>query len=104
MKEHPSNLSVEDILIRSSNLGSVILAKKIGEQNYKDFIKKTKITENPNIELEEIGVPHRLSWNRCKLETVSFGHGITTTPLQATSLICRNGKWWQVSYTKYNSR
>ena len=86
MKEHPSNLSVEDILIRSSNLGSVILAKKIGEQNYKDFIKKTKITENPNIELEEIGVPHRLSWNSCKLETVSFGHGITTTPLQATSL------------------
>ena len=86
MKEHPSNLSVEDILIRSSNLGSVILAKKIGEQNYKDFIKKTKITENPNIELEEIGVPHRLSWNSCKLETVSFGHGITTTPLQATSI------------------
>ena len=86
MKEHPSNLSVEDILIRSSNLGSVILAKKIGEQNYKDFIKKTKITENPNIELEEIGAPHRLSWNSCKLETVSFGHGITTTPLQATSL------------------
>jgi len=86
MKEHPSNLSVEDILIRSSNLGSVILAKKIGEQNYKDFIKKTKITENPNIELEEIGFPHRLSWNSCKLETVSFGHGITTTPLQATSL------------------
>ncbi|MDC0409486.1 penicillin-binding protein 2 [Pelagibacteraceae bacterium] len=86
MKEHPSNLSVENILIRSSNLGSVILAKKIGEQNYKDFIKKTKITENPNIELEEIGAPHRLSWNSCKLETVSFGHGITTTPLQATSL------------------
>ena len=86
MKEHPSNLSVEDILIRSSNLGSVILAKKIGEKNYKNFIKKTKITENPEIELEEVGVPHQLNWNKCKLETVSFGHGITTTPLQATAL------------------
>ena len=86
MKEHPSNLSVEDILIRSSNLGSVILAKKIGEENYKDFIKKTKIIENPEIELEEVGVPHQLNWNKCKLETISFGHGITTTPLQATSL------------------
>ena len=86
MKEHPSDLSVEDILIRSSNLGSVILAKKIGEEKFKDFIKKTKITENPEIELEEIGVPHLLNWNKCKLETVSFGHGITTTPLQATSL------------------
>jgi len=86
MKEHPSNLSVEDILIRSSNLGSVILAKKIGEKNYKNFIKKTKITENPEIELDEVGVPHQLNWNKCKLETVSFGHGITTTPLQATAL------------------
>jgi cell division protein FtsI (penicillin-binding protein 3) len=86
MKEHPSNLSVEDILIRSSNLGSVILAKKIGEKNYKNFIKKTKITENPKIELAEVGVPHQLNWNKCKLETVSFGHGITTTPLQATAL------------------
>ena len=86
MKEHPKDLSVEEILIRSSNVGSVILAKKIGETNYKEFIKKTKLTENPEIELEEVGAPHQLRWNRCKLETISFGHGITTTPLQATAL------------------
>ena len=86
MKEHPKNLSVEEILVRSSNVGSVLLAKKIGEENYKKFIKETKITQNPKIELEEVGVPHKLKWNKCKLETVSFGHGITTTPLQATAL------------------
>ena len=86
MKEHPKNLSVEEILIRSSNVGSVILAKKIGEKNYKEFIKKAKLTKNPEIELEEVGVPHKLNWNKCKLETISFGHGITTTPLQATAL------------------
>ena len=86
MKEHPKNLSVEEILIRSSNVGSVLLAKKIGEKNYKKFIKETNITQNPKIELEEVGVPHKLKWNKCKLETVSFGHGITTTPLQATAL------------------
>ena len=86
MKEHPKNLSVEEILVRSSNVGSVILAKKIGEERYKNFIDKTKLTKNPIIELEEVGVPHKLKWNRCKLETISFGHGITTTPLQATTL------------------
>ena len=86
MKEHPNNLSVEEILVRSSNVGSVLLAKKIGEENYKDFIKETNITQNPKIELEEVGVPHKLKWNKCKLETVSFRHGITTTPLQATAL------------------
>ena len=86
MKEHPKNLTVEDILIRSSNVGSVVLAKKVGEKNFKEFIKKTKLTKNPEIELEEVGLPHQLKWNRCKLETVSYGHGITTTPLQVTAL------------------
>ena len=86
MKDHPKNLSVEDILVRSSNVGSVILARKVGVEKYNEFIKKTKLTNSPEIELEEIGRPHRLKWNKCKLETISFGHGITTTPLQASAL------------------
>ncbi len=86
MKEHPENLSVEQILVRSSNVGTVVLAKKIGEENYKDFINQTKLTKNPVIELQEVGIPHKLKWDKCKLETISFGHGITTTPLQVTAL------------------
>tara|TARA_B100001057_G_scaffold433064_1_gene461683 strand:- start:212 stop:1933 length:1722 start_codon:yes stop_codon:yes gene_type:complete len=86
IKEHPNNLTVEEILIRSSNVGSVILARKIGEDIFKEFIKKTNLTKSPEIELEEVGAPHKLKWNKCKIETISFGHGITTTPLQATSL------------------
>jgi cell division protein FtsI (penicillin-binding protein 3) len=103
MKEHPEDLSVEEILIRSSNVGSVILAKKIGEERFKEFIKKTKLTKNPNIELEEVGRPHQFKWNRCKLETISFGHGITTTPLQATALyasITNGGKLINPSLVK----
>ncbi len=91
MKEHPKNLSVEEILVRSSNVGSVYLAKKIGKDNYKEFIDKTKLTKNPKIELEELGTPHQIKWDRCKLETISFGHGITTTPLQATALYAAMG-------------
>ena len=60
MKDHPKNLTVEEILVRSSNVGSAVLAKKIGEEKYKSFIKKTKLTENPDIELEEVGVPHQV--------------------------------------------
>ena len=48
MKEHPKDLSVEDILVRSSNVGSVLLAKKIGKDKFIDFIEKTKITKNPS--------------------------------------------------------
>ena len=86
MKEHPKNLSVEEILIRSSNVGSVILAKKIGVQKYQEFIKNTKLLESPELEIEEVGVPHKIKWNKCKLETISYGHGITTTPVQVASV------------------
>ena len=86
MKKHPSNLSVEEILIRSSNVGSVILAKKIGELKFKEFIENAKLLKSPELEIEEVGVPHKIKWNKCKLETVSFGHGITTTPVQAASV------------------
>ena len=86
MKEHPKNLSVEEILVRSSNVGSVILAKKIGEEKFKEFIENTKLLKSPKLEIEEVGVPHNIKWNKCKLETVSFGHGITTTPVQIASI------------------
>ena len=81
----PNNLSVKEILIRSSNIGSVLIAQKIGEESYKNFLKDLKLLETPEFELEEVGTPINFRWDKCKLETVSYGHGITTTPLQAAS-------------------
>jgi len=95
IKKFPKNLSVEEILIRSSNVGSVLIARKIGEEKYKQFIESTKLLKSPKIEIEEVGIPHDFNWNKCKLETVSFGHGITTTPLQVASVyasIANGGK------------
>jgi len=85
IKQFPKDLSVEDILIRSSNIGTLMLAKKIGEQDYKEFIKETNLLNTPELELEELGTPLSFKWNKCKLETISYGHGIAVTPLQATA-------------------
>ena len=57
----------------------------IGEQDYKDFIKKTNLLDMPDFELEELGTPLSFKWNKCKLETISYGHGIAVTPLQASA-------------------
>ncbi len=86
IKEFPKNLSVEDILVRSSNVGTLLIARKIGEEKYKKFIDDTDLLKSPKIQLEEVGSPISFNWNKCKLETVSFGHGITTTPLQAATV------------------
>ena len=33
-------------------------------------------------DIEEVGSPLPFKWRNCKLKTVSYGHGITTTPIQ----------------------
>ena len=85
MKKFPKTLSVEDILIRSSNVGTLFIARKIGEKKYKNFLKKMNLTNKINFELDEVARPLKFKWEKCKLETVSFGRGITTTPLQAAA-------------------
>jgi len=78
----PKNLSVEQILIRSSNIGAVRIAQKIGIEKYKDFLKNLGLLNSMKFDLEEIGTPIPFRWGKCKLATTSYGHGITTTPLQ----------------------
>ena len=85
IKKFPRDLTVEEILVRSSNIGTVMLSKKIGERDFKKFINKTHLLKTPKFELEEVGTPLSFQWDKCKLETISFGHGIAVTPLQATA-------------------
>ena len=85
IREHdklPKNLSVEQILIRSSNIGAVRIAQKIGVEKYKNFLNSLKLLNSIDFDLEEIGTPLLFKWGKCKLATASYGHGVTTTPLQ----------------------
>jgi len=103
IKEFPKDLTVEQILVRSSNVGTLLIARKVGEKKFKRFIEKTKLLNTAELQLEEVGVPINFKWNKCKLETVSFGHGITTTPLQATAVyasLANGGKIIKPNLTK----
>ncbi len=90
----PSNLTAEQILIRSGNIGSVRIAQKVGEEKFKSFLTKVGILEEIDFEIEEVGRPIKFNWGKCPLATASFGHGITTTLLQITkaySIIVNGG-------------
>ena len=92
--EIPSNLTAEEILIRSGNIGSVRIGQKIGEEKFKLFLSKLGLLEKINFDIEEVGRPIKFNWGKCPLATVSFGHGITTTLLQlakAYSIIVNGG-------------
>ena len=81
-KKIPSDLTVEQILIRSGNIGSVRIGQKLEINRLKLFLEKIGVLNKIDFDIEEVGEPIPFRWGKCKLATVSFGHGITTTPLQ----------------------
>ena len=81
-KKISSDLTVEEILIRSGNIGSVRIGQKLEIDRMKLFLEKIGILNKIDFDIEEVGEPIPFRWGKCKLATVSFGHGITTTPLQ----------------------
>ena len=80
--ELPKNLNVEQILVRSSNIGSIKIARKIGSEDYSNFLHTLGLLEKIDFDISEVGTPLPFQWENCALETASYGHGITTTPLQ----------------------
>ena len=90
----PSNLTAEQILVRSGNIGSVKIAQELGEEKFKLFLSKIGVLDKINFDINEVGKPINFNWGKCALATASFGHGITTTLLQlakAYSIIVNGG-------------
>ena len=78
----PSDLTAEQILIRSGNIGSVRIGQKVGIKKFKLFLENIGVLNKIEFDIEEVGTPIPFVWGKCKLATISFGHGITTTALQ----------------------
>ena len=95
-KKIPTDLTVEEILIRSGNIGSVRIGQKIGEKKFKSFLEKIGVQEKIDFDIQEVGKPTLINWGKCKLATASYGHGITTTLLQIAKgyAIVTNGGYY----------
>ena len=93
-KNIPKDLTAEQILIRSGNIGSVRIGQKIGEEKFRLFLTKVGVLKKIDFDITEVGKPIPFTWGKCPLATASFGHGITTTLLQlakAYSIIANGG-------------
>ncbi len=78
----PQDLTAEQILIRSGNIGSVRIAQQIGSSEFKSFLEKIGILSQLEFDIEEVAKQEEFNFGKCRLVTASFGHGITTTILQ----------------------
>ncbi|MBD9387536.1 penicillin-binding protein 2 [Agrobacterium sp. AGB01] len=76
-------LSVPEIFQYSSNIGTAKMADVVGIQGHKDFLTKLGLLTRMKTELPEVAMPTQpREWKKINSITISFGHGVSTTPLQ----------------------
>ncbi len=91
-------LSVQDILVHSSNIGAAKLALSLGEQKFFEYILRFGFGEQTGIELPgEIRglVRSPRSWTKISITRIPMGHEVGVTPLQMTlamAAIANGGK------------
>ncbi len=93
-----ADLSVKDILVKSSNIGAAKLALSVGDQKFYEYIRRFGFGERTGIELPgEISGRIRSPqfWSKISITRIPMGHEIGVTPLQMTvamAAIANGGK------------
>lgn len=83
---HPKGypLSVPEVLIYSSNVGTARMAERMGRVKQEAFLRQLGLMDRSPGELGESGrplTPPANNWGLSSVMTVGFGHGIAVTPL-----------------------
>lgn len=79
-------LSVPEIFIYSSNIGTAKMAMKVGVDTQRDFLAKLGLLSRLETELPGSRTPSQPPrWTDLASMTVSFGHGLSVTPLQTAA-------------------
>lgn len=76
-------LSVPEVFIYSSNIGSAREAETVGIQGHREFLHRLGLLDRMQTELPEVARPTEPKvWKQVNSITIAFGHGVSTTPLQ----------------------
>lgn len=76
-------LSVPEVFIYSSNIGTAKMADVVGIEGHREFLKRIGLLDRMDTELPEVARPTEpAEWKKLNSVTISYGHGMATTPLQ----------------------
>lgn len=81
---HPENrwLTVPEIFMLSSNIGTVRMVMEVGKKRQQNFLEQLGMFERVSVELPEVAMPLiPKTWRDINMMTISYGHGISVTPL-----------------------
>ncbi|MBO6917237.1 MAG: penicillin-binding protein 2 [Rhizobiaceae bacterium] len=89
-------LSVPEIFIYSSNIGTAKMADVVGVEGHQEFLTRLGLLSRMQTQLPEVATPSQpKKWKKINSVTISFGHGVSTTPLQtavAAAALMNGGK------------
>ena len=90
-------LSVPEVFIYSSNIGTAKMADVVGIEGHQEFLTRLGLlTKMEGLELPEVARPTQpKEWKKVNSITISYGHGVSTTPLQtavAAAALVNGGK------------
>lgn len=81
-------LSVPEVFMYSSNIGSAKMALDVGAEGQREFFKKLGLLKPITLELPESPKPlYPAQWSKASAMTIAFGHGIAVSPLHVISTI-----------------
>ena len=76
------------ILIKSSNIGSAMIAQRIGGVRQKSFLRRADMLSKLRLELPEAGTPlYPRNWRPTNTLNISFGYGIAVTPVHLVAAV-----------------
>ncbi len=83
-KHHFGWLTASEILAYSSNIGVSKIASEMGAEKLREHLLNFGFGQRSGVDLpgESRGIVQALPWRPHLLANISFGHGITATPLQ----------------------
>lgn len=83
-KHYHGWLTVSEILAYSSNIGVAKIATEMGAEKLREHLLNFGFGQRSGVDLpgESRGIVQALPWRPHLLANISFGHGITATPLQ----------------------
>lgn len=87
---HPvkGKMTVPEIFINSSNIGSAHIVMEVGEEKQKQFLKSLGLLDAVNIELPEKTMPlYPSQWTKVSAMTISYGHGIAVSSVHLVQAI-----------------
>ncbi len=79
-------LNVPELFMHSSNIGTAKMVLELGREEHRSFLGSLGLLARTNIELPESGRPLLpASWTDVSAMTISYGHGLSVTPLQVVT-------------------